>query len=83
MPHSRLSASDSVNIWAAAKKRVRQWHLLVSTLLMFIVLFTPLKSIFGLVTLSPALYLIALGLIFVPLIVMELAKAFGVIKKHK
>ncbi len=50
---------------------------------MFIVLFTPLKSIFGLVTLSPALYLIALGLIFVPLIVMELAKAFGVIKKHK
>lgn len=55
---------------------------LVSVALVAIVLFTPLRIAFGLVLLPIHLYFIALGLIFVPLVVMELSKAFGLIK-HK
>ena len=54
---------------------------LTSTLLMALVLFTPLNSIFGLVILPWNMYLIALGLIFVPFVVMEISKALGLIKK--
>jgi Ca2+-transporting ATPase len=46
------------------------------------VLFTPVKVAFGLVTLPWQLYLLGLGLILVPLAVMELGKLFGLIK-HK
>ena len=56
---------------------------LASTVLVALVLFTPLRTIFGLSLLPWNLYLIALGLIFVPLVVMELAKLFGFIKTHK
>ena len=55
---------------------------LVSLLLVAVVLFTPVRVAFGLVKLDASLYLIALGLILVPLVVMELSKAFGIIK-HK
>ena len=55
---------------------------LASTVLVALVLFTPVKTAFGLVTLPANLYLIALGLILVPLVVMELSKALGLIK-HK
>lgn len=55
---------------------------LASVALVAIVLFTPLRIAFGLVLLPIHLYFIALGLIFVPLVVMELSKAFGLIK-HK
>ena len=56
---------------------------LISVLLVALVMFTPAKVAFGLVTLPWKLYLIGLGLIMVPLIVMELSKLFGVIKnKH-
>ncbi|MBQ4155277.1 MAG: cation-translocating P-type ATPase, partial [Clostridia bacterium] len=55
---------------------------LASTLMMVLVLFTPVGIAFGLITLSWDLYLIALGLILVPLVVMELSKALGLIK-HK
>ena len=55
---------------------------LASTTLVALVLFTPVKTAFGLVTLPANLYLIALGLILVPLVVMELSKALGLIK-HK
>ena len=54
---------------------------LTSTLLMALVLFTPLNSIFGLVILPWNMYLIALGLIFLPFVVMEISKALGLIKK--
>ncbi len=47
---------------------------LAAVALMSVVLFTPLNTIFGLVYLTPKLYLIALGLIFVPLAVMEIYK---------
>jgi Ca2+-transporting ATPase len=57
---------------------------LASTALMAFVLFTPgVRDIFNLTLLSWQQYLIALGLIFVPLVVMELAKALGLIKHHK
>ncbi|MBQ8849153.1 MAG: calcium-translocating P-type ATPase, PMCA-type [Clostridia bacterium] len=47
---------------------------LAAIVLMSVVLFTPLNAIFGLVYLDWKLYLIALGLIFVPLVVMEVYK---------
>ena len=55
---------------------------LASILMVALVLFTPVRFAFGLELLSPTLYLIALGLIFVPLVVMELSKLLGLIK-HK
>ena len=56
---------------------------LISLLLVAIVLFTPLSSIFGLMYLPAKLYLIGLGLIFVPLVLMEIAKLLGLIKLDK
>ena len=55
---------------------------LISTGLMVLVMFTPLSGIFGLMTLSPWLYLAGVGLFMVPLAVMEFSKAFGLIKHH-
>ncbi|MBR5192160.1 MAG: calcium-translocating P-type ATPase, PMCA-type [Clostridia bacterium] len=55
---------------------------LISVILMALVLFTPLNSIFGLVLLPWQLYLIGLGLILFPLVVMEISKAIGLIKHH-
>lgn len=53
----------------------------MSILLVALVLFTPARIAFGLVILPGSLYLTALGLILVPLVVMELSKAFGLIKQ--
>ena len=53
---------------------------LVSALLVLVVLFTPVSNLFGVVMLSGKLYMIALCLIFTPVVVMELSKAFGLIK---
>ena len=55
---------------------------ITSTVLVAVVMFTPLNSIFGLAYLSWDKYLIGLGLIFVPLLVMEVSKLLGFIK-HK
>ena len=56
---------------------------LASLLLVLVLLFTPVGIAFGIVKLSWQLYLIALGLILVPTVVMELSKLFGLIKsKH-
>ena len=54
----------------------------LSLLLVLVILFTPLRVAFGLCLLPAYMYLIALGLILVPLIVMELSKLFGLIS-HK
>jgi Ca2+-transporting ATPase len=56
---------------------------LASLALMALVLFTPVRIAFELVILPYQAYLIALGLSFVPVVVMELAKAIGFIKAHK
>lgn len=53
---------------------------LVSALLVALVLFTPLSTLFGLIPLSANLYLKGLCLILVPVLVMELSKACGLIK---
>lgn len=53
---------------------------LISIALVLLVLFTPLSIPFGLVLLPGKLYLIGLGLILVPVVVMELSKAIGVLK---
>lgn len=54
---------------------------LISAALVCLVLFTPLRTAFGLVLLPGKLYLQAAGLIFVPLLVMELSKAVGLVKE--
>ena len=53
---------------------------LVSVILVALVLFTPLRVAFGLVILPAKLYLIALGLVLVPTVVMEFCKLVGLIK---
>lgn len=53
------------------------WAALVSALLMVLVLFTPLSIPFGLIYLTPRLYLLGLGLSLVPLVVMEVVKLFA------
>ena len=58
------------------------WAALAAVVLVGVVLFTPLSGPFGLIRLSGRLYLGALGLILVPLAVMELSKAFGLIRHH-
>ncbi|MBQ3124923.1 MAG: calcium-translocating P-type ATPase, PMCA-type [Clostridia bacterium] len=55
---------------------------LISVLLMLLVLFTPVGVAFGLIKLPAYLYLIALGLILVPLVVMEISKAISTLM-HK
>ena len=56
---------------------------LLSVVLVALVLFTPVSIAFGLITHSPQLYLIGLGLSLVPFVVMELSQAFGLIKHQK
>ena len=56
------------------------WACLTSLLLVLLVLFTPVRIAFGLVTLSWEMYLLGLGLALVPVVVMELSKAFGLIR---
>lgn len=58
------------------------WAALISILLVCLVLFTPLSTAFGLIYLPINLYLKGLSLIFVPVIVMEISKAFGLTKHH-
>ena len=53
---------------------------LASALLVCLVLFTPLSVIFGFITLPIHLYLKAVGLVLVPIVVMEIAKTFKLIR---
>ncbi len=52
----------------------------VSLLLMLLVVFTPVRVAFGLVTLGAGEYLAAFALCLVPLLAMEAAKALGLVK---
>ena len=56
---------------------------LLSLLLVLLVLFTPVRIAFGLEILPLKLYLIALGLILVPLVVMEVSKLIGNMKSKR
>ncbi|MBR6897180.1 MAG: calcium-translocating P-type ATPase, PMCA-type [Lachnospiraceae bacterium] len=53
---------------------------LVSLAMVAVVLFTPLKRLFGLITLTAPLYLIGVGLIIAPLVIMEIAKLCKLVK---
>ena len=53
---------------------------LFSILLMILVLFTPLSTVFGLVKLPVKLYFTGIGMIFIPVLVMEAAKGLGFIR---
>ena len=52
----------------------------ISIGLVLLVLFTPLSTLFGLIRLSPKLYLVSLGLILLPITLMELCKLIGLIR---
>lgn len=56
------------------------WAALASVALVALVLFTPVRVAFELVVLPWQMYLLGLGLALVPLLVMELSKAFGLVK---
>jgi Ca2+-transporting ATPase len=58
------------------------WASLLSIVLMFIVLFTPVGVAFGLVKLSVNMYLAATGLLLLPVVVMEIAKLIHYLIKH-
>lgn len=53
---------------------------LISFLMVALVLFTPIRIAFSLIILPWKLYLLGFGMIFIPVVVMELSKAFGLIK---
>ncbi|MBQ7224160.1 MAG: calcium-translocating P-type ATPase, PMCA-type [Clostridia bacterium] len=53
---------------------------LASVALVALVLFTPVRIAFELVVLPWQMYLLGLGLALVPLVVMEISKAFGLVK---
>ncbi len=54
-----------------------------SLALMLLVVFTPVRTAFGLMALTPRLYLFAFGLTLVPLVMMELSKAVGLIRHQE
>ena len=54
---------------------------LISVILVALVMFTPLRIAFGLELLTGKLYLLGLMLVLVPVAVMEMSKAFGLIKR--
>ena len=56
---------------------------MISVILVALVMFTPVRSAFGLIALPAELYLLGLGLILVPFVFMELAKAIGLIRHKK
>ncbi len=57
------------------------YSVLISLVLILLVVFTPVSVAFGLVTLTPIMYLKAFGLALVPLAVMEISKALGLVKQ--
>lgn len=59
------------------------WACLLSVFLLILVLFTPIQIAFGLVTLPWSMYLLGLGLVLIPVAVMESSKAFGLIKHQQ
>ena len=58
------------------------WAALASVAVVCAVLFTPLRVVFGLVALSGKLYGLGLALILIPVVVMEVSKAFGLTHKQ-
>ena len=59
------------------------WSALASIAMVAVVLFTPLRTLFGLVALTWKYYVLGLGLILVPLLVMEIGKFISYLKNRK
>ncbi len=59
------------------------WAALISIVLVVLVVFTPIRTLFGLIILPVQLYMLAIIFIFIPVAVMEFSKKFGLIKHHK
>ncbi len=78
--YNMRSAHSLFKIGAFSNKTLNL-AVLASVLLVLLVLFTPLRIAFGLVILPFKTYLICLGLIFVPLLVMEASKALGLVRE--
>ena len=56
---------------------------LASTAMMALVLFVPpVAEIFGLVMLPAKFYLVGLGLSFIPVVILEIVKALGLLKNQ-
>lgn len=77
--YNMRSEHSLFKIGVFTNKKLNQAALL-SIVLVLVVLFTPLRIPFGLELLSLKLYLTALGMVFVPVVIMECSKAFGLIK---
>ena len=57
---------------------------LASVILMCLMLFVPpVAIVFGLIRLPFMLYFLGFALAFVPVIILEIVKAFGLIQHHK
>lgn len=56
------------------------WAALFSIVLVCLVLFTPLSIVFGIVRLTIPHYLISIALIIIPILLMELSKAFKLVR---
>ena len=78
-----MRSEDSLFKIGPFKNRMLNLAALTSTALVALVLFTPMRIAFELKTLPWHLYLIGLGLAFVPFVVMEFCKLVGVIKNPK
>ena len=79
--YNMRSEHSLFKIGAFTNKKLNQAALL-SIVLVLAVLFTPLRVPFGLELLSLKLYLTALGMVLIPILVMEFSKAFGLIRHH-
>jgi len=56
---------------------------ITAILLMAVIMFIPpIAKVFGLIRLDYILYLVGLGLIILPFVIMELAKALGLVRHH-
>ncbi|MBQ7134281.1 MAG: calcium-translocating P-type ATPase, PMCA-type [Ruminococcus sp.] len=81
--HSYNMRSDrSIFKIGVFKNKKLNLAVLGSLLMVLVVLFTPVGIAFGVITLPVELYLFGLGLTLIPILVMELSKALGIIK-HK
>ncbi len=64
------------------KNKTLNLSVLATLAIMAIVLFTPVSVAFSVIALPVELYLLAIGMALIPVVVMEIAKAIGLIK-HK
>ena len=82
--HSYNMRSDkSIFKIGPLKNKTLNLSVLASLALMAIVMFTPVGIAFEIIMLPVELYVLGLGLAFVPVVIMELSKAVGLIKHDR